>query len=104
MTSRRTRNLLAVVLLATAMLADRAVVASPAALGYRPQMVESAGRLMQRLTVRLQKVVPGVKMVADRRAGRDQRVPVIRTTGPARSPAHEPTQPFYFRLPPPVIA
>ncbi len=63
---RRARQVLAVALVATALCADRAATAAPA---LRPQSIERAGGIVQRLTARLSRVVSTVKIVEIRREG-----------------------------------
>jgi hypothetical protein len=96
----RNRNLAAAIVLVSALFADRAIHAAPAS--TRPLMAEVAGRLMERLTTRLQKVVPGVRMAPARRDG-TSRVPMANATAPGRSPARLDLSPFAFRLPPPGV-
>jgi hypothetical protein len=66
---KHARQVLAVALVATALCADRAAVAAPA---LRPQAVERAGGIVQRLTARLGRVVQRVTLVEMRREGRAQ--------------------------------
>jgi len=63
---RHARKVLAVALVATALCADRAAYAAPA---LRPQAIERAGGIVQRLTARLSRVVSTVQIVEIRREG-----------------------------------
>ncbi|HLL89941.1 MAG TPA: hypothetical protein VK324_11625 [Tepidisphaeraceae bacterium] len=107
MTSRNRRNLAAAIVLMTALFADRALLqAAPVAAGAqagRPMVADVAGRLMARLATRLQKVVPAVRLTAERRHG-VTRIPVARASAPADAPV-EPTLLFtLLHLPPPTVA
>ena len=96
----KTRQILAVVAVTTALCADRAVSAAPAA---RPQVGEMAARLVDRLSRPFRKTVPSVL-----RAPARQDRPQIATPRfePAPAPAaavHCDLSPFQFRLPPPAL-
>jgi hypothetical protein len=100
---RRTRRqVLAVMLVATALCADRGLAAPSA----RPQAItpagSRAGRLIDRLSRGLSRTVAVARPCQDRRPER------LILTHPAtpvdRQPyaAHRPVSPFQFRLPPPL--
>ena len=97
---RRSRQVLAVAFLATALCADRAATAAPM---LRPQMGQGtlAGRLVNRLTVGLRRVVPSARVYETRREDAAPTIPsiaavVVQFTRVALSP-------FQFRLPPPAL-
>src|SRR6187455_171781 len=60
---KRTRHVLAITLLATALCADRAVASSPV---LRPQVASAAGKLVTRLSVTFCRVVPSVRVYQTR--------------------------------------
>jgi hypothetical protein len=97
---RHVRNILAVVLVATALCADRAMAA--AAPEMRPQIGCVTRQVVGEITRRFTRVVPGIKIVQNRqeqvRGVPARVVPVESVEG-----VHETeTTPFQFRLPPPV--
>jgi hypothetical protein len=96
---RRARYLLVATLLATAVCADRAMAATPA---LRPEVTELAERFVNRLSVSFRRVVPAIRMVAERQQGgvfaAGRSLPLSWT-----EPVHpQPVSPFQFRLPPPT--
>lgn len=98
---RKTRTIVAVTLLATALCADRAVTS--AAQGVRVESGPVARGFAQRLTVSLRRVVPAVKLDLSRREGF---APVARQgslDGSQATPHGAQGTPFQFRLPPPVV-
>jgi hypothetical protein len=99
---RKTRTIVAVTLLATALCADRAVTAA-AAQGTRVEAGPAARGFAQRLTVSLRRVVPAVKLGPARIEGATPVVTVAYADGDqARTHAAQGTA-FQFRLPPPVL-
>jgi hypothetical protein len=104
MTNRRTRQVLAVVAVTTALCADHVVRAAPASSPSRTQVSEFAGRIVQRLTTSFRRTVadaPAVRpetRVSDRRTV--ERYEIV-TTVPVE---HRQVSPFQFRLPPPNLA
>ena len=103
MLSIRTRRILAVMAVTTALCADQAAVASPAA---RPQqggeLAQMASRLVGRLTDNLRRVMP-VAMHRPRCPQRAAASPSRRPLAPAApAPRHALVSPFQFRLPPPT--
>jgi hypothetical protein len=99
---RKTRTIVAVTLLATALCADRAV-ASSAAQASRVQAQPVARGFAQRLTVSLRSVVPAVKLHQSRQEGL---VSVVRQgafEGPQAITHLIEGSPFQFRLPPPLV-
>jgi hypothetical protein len=98
---RRTRHVLAAVVVATALCADRAVAAAPSQV-QRPQ-VSLARSIADRLTGSFRRVVPVVRFVPSRREGTEPVLPrrvVARETGTIVHASE--LSPFRFRLPPPV--
>ena len=85
----------------TALCADRAAVAGPAARVARPQVSELASRLVSRLSQSFRRVVASALSAPLRRAAagrtRQQRLcPAVAVV------PHRPLSPFQFRLPPPT--
>src|SRR5258706_156590 len=101
--TRKTRTIVAVTLLATALCADRSVASAAQA-----SRVEAAGPVArgfaQRLTVSLRRVVPAVKLHQSRQEGFASVVWGGKFEG-AQATVTRGTQgtPFEFRLPPPVL-
>lgn len=97
----RPRNLVAVLIVVTALFADQAAWGAPAS---RPQVVETtAARVMDRLTVKFRRVVPVANFFELRTDGADfaSTVRPAEANPPAREPTHRPSHPSFFRLPPP---
>jgi hypothetical protein len=93
------RNLIAALVLVTALLADRAAVAAPV---LRPQVAEqTAARIIDRLTARVRSVVP-VAVVYE--TCQDTRpLAAFEPIAPASAePTRRPSSPFQYRLPPPA--
>ena len=61
---KRTRQILAITLLAAALCADRAVASSPV---LRPQIATRAGQLVAKLSVSFRRVVPSVRFYQTQR-------------------------------------
>ena len=103
---RKTRTLVAVTLLATALCADRrlASAATESVSGSRTEAGPVALGFARRLTVSLRRVVPAVKLHQGRREGVAE---VCSTAGGIERPHAGVRQgggtPFQFRLPPPVV-
>ena len=101
---RKTRTIVAVTLLATALCADRRLASAAAASdsGSRTEAGPVARGFAQRLTVSLRRVVPAVKLHPGRQEGIAQ---VAWSEADPRPQADvRPTEgtPFQFRLPPPA--
>jgi hypothetical protein len=95
----RPRNMIAILVVATALFADRAVANAPA---LRPEVFEqTAARIMDRLTVRFRRTV-SVGTVYEVRGQTLVRIPVAQVAPQRVEPAHRPTLPTFFRLPPPL--
>lgn len=97
---RKTRVILTVALVATALCADRAAAATPV---LRPQLTEAARSFADRLSSNLRRVIATVRLTPQR-----QSTGVVIASVPRRSvvaPVVHASQlsPFQFRLPPPVI-
>jgi hypothetical protein len=99
----RTRQILAVTLVATALCADRAVAAAVAPEApVRPQssVVEMAGRFVSRLSSNFRRVVATVRIYEPRS---QQTAPSFDRPIPDSAPvAQLPISPNEFRLPPPT--
>ncbi|HEV2293302.1 MAG TPA: hypothetical protein VGR35_05565 [Tepidisphaeraceae bacterium] len=98
---RRSRHVLAAVVVATALCADRVATAAPQA---RPQVANLARTVASKLSASFQRVVPTIRFVEDRRV-----VGCVTSTlasaeaaSPALSHASD-ASPFRFRLPPPTL-
>jgi hypothetical protein len=98
---RRSRHVLAAVVVATALCADRVATAAPQA---RPQVAQLARTVANKLSASFRRVVPSIRFVEDRRGAA--------FTAPTCPPAEagSPTglhasdaSPFQFRLPPPSL-
>jgi hypothetical protein len=101
---RRTRRkILAVMLVATALCADRGLASTPA----RPQAVvpagSRAGRLIDRLSRGLSRSVSVTLPRQDRRPAEQVATPPAAPVDRLSNAAHRPVSPFQFRLPPPVV-
>jgi len=97
----QSRRLLAAALVAAALCADRTVTAAPL---LRPEAVQLAQRLVNRLSVGFRRVTPVTRFFADRQAGPDMAA-VSRASSQLDVPhIRLPISPFQFRLPPPVAA
>src|SRR2546423_13245354 len=99
---KRTRHLIAVALVATALCADRAVAAAP--------QVRSegsvAGRIVSRITTGLRRAVSAVRIYETRQDAvivRSRPVGTSRIDDAARVEFHPTFSQFQFRLPPPTL-
>ena len=96
----RSRHILAVVAVTTALCADQVISAAPLP---RPPIAEMAARLVTRLSQSFQRTVPGEFREAVRHHPTSDRIEA------AQSPLPEPVilqcglSPFQFRLPPPAL-
>lgn len=101
---RKTRTLVAVTLLATALCADRRLASAAAESASRTEAGPVAMGFARRLTVSLRRVVPTVTLHQGRQEGVAE---VVSTGGIERPQAVGVRQgggtPFQFRLPPPVV-
>ena len=101
---RKTRTLVAVTLLATALCADRRLASAATEAGSRTEAGPVALGFARRLTVSLRRVVTAVKLHHGRREGFAE---VGSTSGGIARPQAGVRQgggtPFQFRLPPPVV-
>lgn len=96
----RTRQILAVVAVTTALCADHVASAAPA---QRGPVAEMAGRLVTRLTQTFRRVVPSaVRSPVRQPRLAAQTSPLAVASAPA-SPVRQPFSPFQFRLPPPTL-
>jgi len=100
--TRHTRTIVAVTLLATALCADRAVVASSASEASRVEAGPVSRGFAQRLTVSLRRVVAAVKLHPSRQEGVAASVPDVGVQRAQVVSGHgDQGTPFQFRLPPP---
>ncbi|CAN5539226.1 hypothetical protein BH09PLA1_BH09PLA1_20240 [soil metagenome] len=99
----RTRQILAITLVATALCADRAVASvAPSELRTEARVTSLAGRFVSRLSSKFRRVVPAMRLCE--RVRGESTVP----TAPRESLVRafvppQPTSPFQFRLPPPAL-
>lgn len=96
---RRTRQILAVVVVATALCADRTVTAAPQ---ERPQATEGLARkLASRLTRSFRRSIAPLRLFS-RRTGEKARLVASAIRASAGGVSFQ-FSPFQFRLPPPVL-
>ena len=97
---RRSRHVLAAVVVATALCADRASAAAPL---DKPQVAQLARTVAKKLTSSFRRVVPSIRFVENRREGLCDLTASLRTE--VRTPIVHATMgsPFQFRLPPPAL-
>jgi len=99
---RKTRKVLAVALVATALCADRIAVASPQQ-AQEGTLTQVARRVVVRLSVSFRRVVPGVRIHQARQEGESAGWRVV--AEPVKPLVHlVQGLPFQFRLPPPAMA
>jgi hypothetical protein len=100
--------MIAAVVVATALCADRVAPAAPqplrAAVAHRPAPVTQLARtLAMRLTVGLRRAVSPTRLLPDRAGGQDLHLPAVCTpAGPVEMVHASASSPFRFRLPPPL--
>ena len=94
----RTRHILAVVAVATALCADQAVMAAPLA---RPQVAEMAARLVDRLSQPFRRSVPNPIRIALRHQPSQTEIAAFPDHPISVVILHCDLSPFQFRLPPP---
>ncbi len=98
---RKTRTIMAVTLLATALCADRAITS--AAEVTRDDASTVARGFAQRLTVSLRRVVPAVKLHQTRLERFESAIDQGAADGPQAILHGAQGTPFQFRLPPPAV-
>jgi hypothetical protein len=92
------RHVIAVTLVATAICADRSFASAPA----QPQAATLAGKIIERLSVRLRRVIPAVCIYQPRRFGLSSARAGLPRFSLVRADFVSPRlSPFQFRLPPP---
>jgi hypothetical protein len=96
---RRTRQVLVLTLLATALCVDRAAAAAPA---LRPPVGQIARQLADRLTTTFRRTVAQVRFRPVLREGQALATADEPLTQVVASPLHQDFAPFQFRLPPPL--
>lgn len=101
---KRTRHVLVMTLVATALCADRVATAAPE---IRAQLQRSASdpisRLATRLCVTFRRVVPAVRLHQARREGPMAQSPVRQVVCVPAAVRRVEGSPFQFRLPPPLV-
>ena len=95
---RKTRHLIAVTLVATALCADRAALAVPS----QQPVTQLAGQFIQRLSNSFGRVLPAARLYRSSRYGVQPVVRPMRATVSPQAPPAIQLSPFYFRLPPPL--
>lgn len=99
----KTRRVLAVMAVTTALCADQVAVAAPGARPQRAEIGQMASRLVSRLTRSLRQGMPSV-LTQPARQQRPAAGPVQQTAAATPlSVSYAPISPFQFRLPPPVL-
>jgi hypothetical protein len=102
MMGQRTRHILAVLAVSTALCADQAVIAAPGRPGSA-ELAQMAGRLVDRLSRSFRRVtLVNWPTELPRRWPERRAMPQPTCTLTAVAPAHSPISPFQFRLPPPM--
>jgi hypothetical protein len=96
----KTRHLVAITLVATALCADRALSAAPV---LRPQVATAAGKLVSRLSVSLRRVVPSVRVYESRRDGLADSYVKSSWTSDASVRLGAELSPLLLHLPPPTL-
>lgn len=96
----KTRHLVAITLVATALCADRAVSAAPA---LRPQVATAAGKLVTRLSVSLRRVVPAVHVYESRRDGLADLSQALACPSQSIACLGMQLSPLILHLPPPAL-
>ena len=97
--TQRTRQVLLALTVTMALCADQVAVAAPT---MRPQVVELAGRIVNRLTRSFrQSVTVELPVHARQGAGGPSRVEL--SVVPESDVPHRSISPFQFRLPPPTV-
>jgi hypothetical protein len=97
----RTRRILMVAFVATALSADRVVASAPSA--SRPDMANAARRLAVRLLGVFRRSLAQARLAAFRRTGRLTRPRRFRLIDLAQRVYPVAFSPFQYRLPPPVL-
>src|SRR4051812_32009482 len=110
--TRARRHAIAVVLVATALCADRSTVsAAPAGSPHQPssasQTSSLAARFVSRISAGFRRAVPGVQIIYQARedhvAQPPSAVAFVRTQPSIALHGQPPLSPFQFRLPPPTL-
>ncbi len=101
---QRTRHILAVLAVSTALCADQAVMAAPSRPTAGAELAQMAGRLVDRLSRGFRRATL-VTWPTDfsRRWPERRTAPRPISTATDVAPARTPVSPFQFRLPPPVV-
>ena len=96
----KTRHILAVVAVATALCADQAICAAPAP---APRVTEIAARLVDKLAKPFRRTVPSAVRPMSPSRGMFAAIDASSCPPPATAPWHREVSPFQFRLPPPIV-
>ena len=101
----RTRQIVAITLVATALCADRAVasVAPAQVQRHDARVVSLAERFVQRLSSNFRRIVPAMRL-CERSRGESLATVANRPAPIVAFVAQQPISPFQFRLPPPALA
>src|SRR3954468_17343385 len=100
--TRKTRTIVAVTLLATALCADRSVASAAESSRVEAAAGPVARGFAQRLTVSLRRVVPAVKLHQSRQERFEGAIEHITCQGPQTIARSVEGTAFQFRLPPPL--
>jgi len=99
--SNHPRNLVAALIIVTALCADQAMIAAPT---IRPQIAEqTAAQIIDRLAYKLRYAVTATDRFEDQREDSLFRSPISAIAPDDVEPSHRPTLPSFFRLPPPLV-
>jgi hypothetical protein len=99
---RRTRQVLAVMVVTTALCADRAAAAAPVVVGSTSAKPTLAGRLVNRLSRTFRQVVPSAAPVQARQVTVAPTAMAPLLADQSLGVQSPPISPFQFRLPPPT--
>ena len=100
---KRTRQVLVMTLVATALCADRVATSAPEIRAQLQPAADPIARLATKLSVTFRRVVPAVRLHQVRSEGETTPTPVcLATVRPMAVHAAE-GSPFQFRLPPPLL-
>ena len=99
----RTRQIVAITLVATALCADRAVASvAPTVVRHEARVTSLAERLVSRLSSNFRRVVPAMRLCE--RARGESITSIAQWPAPVLAfIARQPISPFQFRLPPPAL-
>ena len=98
----RTRGILVVMAMTTALCADQMAVAAPASGPRAIEIGEIAQRVVTRLSESFRETVPTAIHEARQQNRPEDLTVCVAAPSPVAVVAHQPASPFQFRLPPPI--